>query len=247
MASADDFGERARARARALAAGFGAAGRGAGVASPAQWRAAGERYAQELRKLAALEVAPGRLMPWLPVAFGFGIVLYFTADREPAVWAPLTAAAIGVLLAVRARKAALAFALSLAFAAIVLGFAIATVRTASVAHPVLQHAVTADLTGFVEVREERARTDRIVLRIHKADGVALERVRVAVRKGSAPAVGEFVALKARLTPPLQPLRPGGYGFARDMYFQRIGASGYVLGQIKPQTPPIALSWRLRFA
>ncbi len=32
-----------------------------------------------------------------------------------------------------------------------------------------------------------------------------------------------------------------------MYFHRIGASGYVLGQIKPQTPPIALGWRLRFA
>ncbi len=120
-------------------------------------------------------------------------------------------------------------------------------RTASIAHPVLQQAVTADLTGFVEVREERARTDRIVLRIHKAEGVALERVRVAVKKGSAPAVGEFVALKARLTPPLQPLRPGGYDFARDMYFHRIGASGYVLGQIKPQTAPAALGWRLRFA
>ena len=214
---------------------------------PAQWRAAGERYVEELRKLVALEVAPGRLMPWLPVAFGFGIVLYFAADREPALWAPLTAAAIGVLLAVRARRTALAFALTLAFAAIALGFAIATVRTASIAHPVLQHAVTADLTGFVEVREERARTDRIVVRIHKAEGLALERVRIAVKKGSAPAVGEFVALKARLTPPLQPLRPGGYDFARDMYFQRIGASGYVLGQIKPQVAPTALGWRLRFA
>ena len=247
MADADDFGTRARARARALAAGFGAAGRRAGIVLPAGWRAAGERYADELRKLAALEVAPGRLVPWLPVAFGFGIALYFTADREPAVWAPLMAAAIGVVLAIRARKTALAFALTLAFAAIALGFAIATVRTAAIAHPVLPHAVTADLTGFVEVREERARTDRIVLRVYTAEGIALERVRVAVKKGSAPAVGEFVALKARLTPPLQPLRPGGYDFARDMYFQRIGASGYVLGQIKPQTPPIALSWRLRFA
>ncbi len=35
------------------------------------------------------EVAPGRLMPWLPVAFGFGIVVYFTAEREPALWAHL--------------------------------------------------------------------------------------------------------------------------------------------------------------
>lgn len=59
-----------------------------------------------------------------------------------------------------------------------------------------------------------------------------ERVRVAARKGSAPPVGSFVELKAHLSPPMQPLRPGGYDFARDMYFQRIGASGYALGAIK---------------
>ena len=33
----------------------------------------------------ATDVAAGRLMPWLPICFGFGIVLYFTADRERTV------------------------------------------------------------------------------------------------------------------------------------------------------------------
>ena len=42
----------------------------------------------------------------------------------------------------------------------------------------------------------------------------------SVRKGTAPPVGAFVTLKARLNPPLAPLRPGGYDFARDLYFQR---------------------------
>src|SRR5690606_36348758 len=63
----------------------------------------------------------------------------------------------------------------------------------------------------------------------------LDRVRVAVRKGTAPAVGSFVSLKAKLSPPLQPLRPGGYDFARDLYFQQLGASGFVLGRVA--TPP----------
>ena len=44
---------------------------------------------------AVAEVAPGRLMPWLPVAFGFGIVAYFTADREPAWWAAIGVGACG--------------------------------------------------------------------------------------------------------------------------------------------------------
>jgi competence protein ComEC len=35
------------------------------------------------------ELAPGRLMPWVPVAFGAGIASYFAADREPNVWAVL--------------------------------------------------------------------------------------------------------------------------------------------------------------
>ena len=60
-----------------------------------------------------------------------------------------------------------------------------------------------------------------------------------MRKGAAPAVGEFVRLRARLSPPLEALRPGGYDFARDMFFQRIGASGYALGAIKVDKPPIA--------
>ena len=65
---------------------------------------------------------------------------------------------------------------------------------------------------------------------------APERVRLSVRKGTAPAVGTSVSLKARLTPPLAPLRPGGYDFARDLYFQRIGASGFVLGTVKQVEP-----------
>src|SRR4029077_16320764 len=63
-------------------------------------------------------------------------------------------------------------------------------------------------------------SDRIVVRVDRISGPrlneALERVRVSVRKGTAPAVGSFVEFKARLSPPLEPLRPGGYDFAGDM-------------------------------
>ena len=43
--------------------------------------------ATKLRQWAAEEVAAAHLLPWLAVAFGFGIVLYFTAEHEPAWWA----------------------------------------------------------------------------------------------------------------------------------------------------------------
>ena len=75
----------------------------------------------------------------------------------------------------------------------------------------------------------------------------LERVRLSVRKGTAPAVGSFVELKARLQPPLAPLRPGSYDFGRDMYFAGIGASGFVIGAIKAVDPPVGGGLSLRYA
>jgi competence protein ComEC len=105
----------------------------------------------------------------------------------------------------------------------------------------------------VEVREERERSDRIVVKVHTMQAVRLpeklERVRVSVRKGTAPPVGAFVTFKARLSPPLAPLMPAGYDFARAMYFQQIGASGFVLGAIRTTPPPTAANdsvW-LRYA
>src|SRR5262249_56038778 len=45
--------------------------------------------AESIRTWLVAEVAPGRLMPWLPIAFGTGIVLYFTAEREPSLVAAI--------------------------------------------------------------------------------------------------------------------------------------------------------------
>src|SRR2546425_413587 len=82
-----------------------------------------------------------------------------------------------------------------------------------VAHPVLHHpAWNAAIAGWVEAREVRPRTDRIVLKVSRIEGGRLdqvpERVRVSVAKGTAPPVGGFIELKARLEPPRAPLRPG---------------------------------------
>jgi predicted membrane metal-binding protein len=54
-------------------------------------------------------------------------------------------------------------------------------------------------------------------------------------------------LYKRLQPPLAPLRPGSYDLARDMYFQGIGASGFVMGAIKIVDPPRGGGIALRYA
>ncbi len=254
MARQSANNDRPRAGAKTWAPEIDAARRPAGLLLPDGLATAAGWLRGLVSQWAVAEVAPGRLIPWLPVAFGFGIVAYFTADREPTWWAT-SALALGAIAATfLARRRPFGFPLALGFAACASGLAIATLQTARIAHPILQHPIaSASLAGFVEIREEREKSDRIVVRVERFEvpratpALVPDRVRVAVRKGSAPAVGSFVEFKARLSPPLQPLRPGGYDFARDMYFQRIGASGYALGAIKVKAPPVARGFWLRYA
>ena len=128
----------------------------------------------------------------------------------------------------------------LALTVVAAGFATATLKSVHIAHPVLQApAGNVEIAGYVEVREERERSDRIVVRALKLEGARLDgearsRARLGPQ-GHRAAGRQLVTFRARLNPPLAPLRPGGYDFARDLYFQRIGAVGFVLGAIKPSS------------
>src|SRR5215212_9043639 len=227
-------------RRAAQAGGFAPSGFGA-------WSS----LAGKLREWIRAEAGPGRLLPWVPVAFGTGIALYFTADHEPILAVAAVAAAALCVAAFLLRRQRF-FPLVVMVAATAAGFATATWKTARVAHGVLARPMySVALSGFVETRDIRERTDRFVLRVAQMesprDQTKLERVRLSVRKGTAPAVGSFVELKARLQPPLAPLRPGSYDFGRDMYFAGIGASGFVTGVIKAVDPPVGGGLSLRYA
>jgi competence protein ComEC len=206
---------------------------------------------EALERWFAADTAAGRLLPWLAVCFGIGIVIYFAAEHEPTRWAGLGLTGIFATITYIARARPVAFPLLIGATAAAAGFAIATVKTARVAHPILQHSAwNVPLSGFVEVREQRERTDRIVVRVHSIEGRlrdAPERVRLSVKKRMAPPVGTFVQVTARLNPPLRPLRPGGYDFSRDLYFQHIGATGFVTGAIRIAEPPVPPSARVRYA
>lgn len=197
------------------------------------------------------EAGPGRLLPWVPVAFGAGIALYFAAPREPMASVAILTAAVLCVIAFLARRRR-AFPALLMTAALAAGFATAALKAVRMEHEVLARPLSSvALKGFVETREVRERTDRFVLRVEEmtTPGAAprLSRVRLSVRKGTAPAVGSFVALKARLLPPLAPLQPGGYDFGRDMYFAGLGASGFVMGAVAAQEPPRGGGLYLRYA
>jgi competence protein ComEC len=198
--------------------------------------------AARLKQWAAAEAAAGRLLPWLAVAYGFGIVIYFTAEREPSVWAGTILAAGCATAAMLLRRHLVAFVVALFAFAITAGFAAATWKTAHIAHPILRYSASGvTVAGFVELREESQHTDRMVIRVDRIEGNRIDdkpqRVRLSVKRGMAPAPGSYVEVKALLEPPLQPLAPGSYDFARDLYFQQIGASGFVRGTITVIAPP----------
>ncbi len=226
------------------------------VAPPWGWNGAwpklGFAMPARVRLWAAAEIGAGRLFPWFAVAFGGGAILYFAADHEPAWWAALPVAAAAAMAAISLRRRPVAFVLAVGFFAVALGFAAATLKAALIEHPVLRFpAYGVSVAGFVELRDESQKSDRFVLRLTRIEGNRIvekpQRVRLSVRRGTAPPAGAFVEAKAQLNPPLQPLRPGSYDFSRDLYFQRIGASGFVNGAVKVVAPPAEAGWRLRAA
>jgi competence protein ComEC len=243
--------ERGRARTQGFAGTWpprGAAQAGGLVPSGfAAWPSLVDR----LRAWIRAEAGAGRLLPWVPIAFGTGIACYFAAEREPVLPVAALAAAVFCLAAFLLRRHR-KFPFVVMIAAVAAGFAVATWKTARVAHGVLARPIfSVSMSGFVETRDIRERTDRFVLRVVSMESprgpARLERVRLSVRKGTAPAVGSFVELKARLQPPPAPLRPGAYDFGRDMYFAGIGASGFVMGAIRTAEPPDSGGLSLRYA
>lgn len=181
------------------------------------------------------EAASGRLVLWLPVGFGCGILLYFGAAQEPSLPAVLGLAGALAVASVCARARPVAFALLLWLTAVGGGFALATAHTAWIAHPVLLPPQTpVRLSGFVEQVERRAKADRILLRVTTAEGKGLavkpQLVRLSVARGSAPAAGTPVSVLARLLPPMEAALPGGYDFGRNIWFRGIDAVGFGLGR-----------------
>jgi competence protein ComEC len=211
------------------------------IAASAQgWRA---RFGHSL----ALELERRRPFLWLPVAMAVGILLYFAADREPALWAPLLGLTLSAALAFALRLRRFAAMACLASAAAFAGFAAGVWRTADIAAPMLERPRIGKLSGFVESVEARDKGARLVLLVTEIANVPADqrpkRVRVNIRQGSV-APGDHIIATARLLPPPGPARAGGYDFGRDAFFRGIGAVGSISGKIALAPAPHPMPTRL---
>ena len=195
----------------------------------------------------AQEAAHRRLFPWSAIAFGVGIILFFSAEGVPGPWPSLIGLSICIAIAValaqnhRARNTVMAVAIVFA------GFSAGAIRHQSVDAPIIERVTIAQVEGFVESIEQRERGVRVVIRVDNLDGLAPEwrpgRVRVTLRDPGQIVAGDYIRARTRLMPPPEAAWPGGYDFARGAYFLGIGAVGSVLGAAQivdaPATPGLA--------
>lgn len=180
----------------------------------------------------ALEARRGRLLPFLAVAMGIGIGVWFALPWEPGLraYAALAGGAGLCLALVQTRAAPLGW-----FAAFVLLGALACgVRVAAVGTPMLVGDYYGPVTGrVVEVDRSQSGALRVTLdRVWLSD-VAPEavprRVRVSLqgdRVEPEPVPGEVVMTTAFLSPPGGAVEPGSFDFRQMAFFEGLGAVGY---------------------
>ena len=185
--------------------------------------------------LRGLDAARGRLFGFVPVCLALGIGGYFSLPREPDAleWAIMLMAAVALVsAALRGPERWQPVAGLLAIALI--GAGLAGFRSHQVAAPVLGWHYYGAIEGRVVAIDRslsdvpRLTLDRVVLeRVSPAR--TPERVRVALHGQQGfvePEPGMRVILTGHLSPPGGPAEPGGFEFARLLWFQQIGAVGY---------------------
>ena len=191
------------------------------------WMRMAARLAEEWR-------AEGVRWPlWLPVFLGAGIGLYFLLPAEPPSWIGMAALANAVLLGMAFRHRAWTRPVAAAVLAAAFGFAVAQWRTATVEAPVLPKRMAGEITGRVAALDAREGRVRATLDRLAIEGLAPEttprRVRIRLSGSEASlAPGQWIAVRAVLSPPSPPVATGEYDFQRHLYFLGIGATGFAV-------------------
>ena len=170
---------------------------------------------------------------------GGGVLLYMTpASEPPPALASLALFAVAACLALAARAAlasrhALA-TLAILAAALPAGYLAAWWHTATVVTVSLPRAATLEVEGRVAAIEGRAKGHRLTLdhiQVPGRDSQAVpQKIRIGVARGAeALAIGDRIHVRARLEAPEPPALPGDYDWARDAWYQGLGAVGWSLG------------------
>jgi competence protein ComEC len=217
-------------------------------------KAAAER---RVRWTALLSVERAQFFLWLPVLFAAAIGLYFSLPVEPPPLASVPFFAIAALLWAATWRRRWMHYPAIALTVLCCGFLVAQGRTALVASPALERGLDpVMLEGEILALQPRAGVTRVVLHCLVIDGLPPDRTpqRVRIRLGAKMAEGvqpgRRVRLRVVLRPPPEPTAPGAFDFARQAYFERLGAVGFALSPPRPVSSegqaggPLSTQWRI---
>jgi len=183
-----------------------------------------------------------RWVLWIPVGFGVGISIYFWAPTEPPFWlGPLLLGATiaSSMIALKCHPSTARtriIVLLLIFATVTAGFSAAKIRTLSVDATVLQKSIgPLTISGRVTSIETFPIGIRVTLDkpgISKLQSFQIpDRIRIRLRAAQPHFMpGDWVRMRAKISPPSPPAAPGGFDFQRQAYFKGIGAVGFGLGR-----------------
>ncbi len=196
--------------------------------------------------------------PWLAVAFGCGILCWFTL-HSPWQWASAIGlsvlAALAALVAwpriaetqaARGRLRNAIMACALVFAA---GIAVVWLRSEMVGAQPMERPTIERVQGHILERQDQPSEDRIRLTLAVRDAstgqsrkirvnipleeVARANARFARMEGEDTLVeGSSLRMRVRLMPPASPMLPGAYDFARAAWFKGLAATGSLLGEVE---------------
>lgn len=191
------------------------------------------------------EAESERWFLWGPVFLATGIALYFAWPDEPSRSVGLLILAGATSLVVRFKGRGPFGLMAVAVGLTVTGVIVAEWRAYQVSAPVIMQPRTATVTAVIEEMEPAASGRlRLLLKPLQIDISVFEnpeelpvRIRLSVPVGHLPyagtlSPGDTVTVRARLLPPPAPVAPHAFDYARQVYFQRLGATGFSLSRFE---------------
>ncbi len=176
------------------------------------------------------------LFAWLPVCLTIGIGSYFALAHEPSALLAVALALISFGLAVLWWRIRNPLLLGLCF--VLLGICLAIIRTEWVSAPVLP-ATTGEITcegRVTSIEARRGSRVSLTVSVSSLSGIARRNTPSAIRLVApdkpAAAIGDIIKARCRLFPPPPPVAPGGFDYARTLWFEGIGATGRVTGPLE---------------
>lgn len=172
---------------------------------------------------------------WVPVLFGIGVLIYFYLPCEPKLELILIFFTFFIILYFALRKFR---KIIVAFVIILAGFCNIFIKANIQNTNIIPYEQKFfKVNAKIEEIKPTEKGIRILFNEVKFNKTSLKKLPQKIRvtfktKLNDAEVGDLVEFNAILSHPKEPIIPGGYEFARQAYFEKIGAVGYAVSNIK---------------